>query len=51
VNGEDVGWVGFGDVGLGNGVGTGVGVDVGEGVENLGKAETKDEDKGAGKCR
>jgi hypothetical protein len=40
--------VGLGDTGLGNGVG--VGFDIGVGVENCGKAETKDEDIGARKC-
>jgi hypothetical protein len=43
--------VGHGDTGLGKGVGVGVGVDAGEGVENTGKAETKLDDIGVGKCR
>jgi hypothetical protein len=43
--------VGLSDTGLGKGVGVGVGVDAGEGVENTGKAETKVDDIGGGKCR
>jgi hypothetical protein len=43
--------VGHGDTGLGKGVGVGVGVGAGEGVENAGKAETKLDDIGVGKCR
>lgn len=52
-NGAEVTLVAFGDVGLGNGVGVavGVGVEFGVGVEKFGKADTKDEDMGDGKCR
>lgn len=51
VNEAEEAWVGLGETGLGNGVGVGVGVDGGVGVENLGKADTKDEVIGGGMCR